>query len=70
VSPDRRGLARRPEPGQPQAHGREELPRRDLFDRSQGKIILLGRGTVRSNAFGDSSTTKIRWDLTLRRVRG
>ena len=48
----------------------EELPRGDLFDRSQGKIILLGKGTVRSNAFGDSSTTKIRWDLTLTRVRG
>lgn len=47
----------------------EELPRRDLFDRRQGKMIVLGRGKVTTNADGVSATTRIEWELTLVRRR-
>lgn len=47
----------------------EELPRADVFDRRQGKMIVLGKGTIRGGSDGVSYTTRIRWDLTLRRLR-
>jgi hypothetical protein len=47
----------------------EELPAHDLFDRRQGKILVLGRGKVHSSSSGVEATTRIRWTLTLRRVR-
>jgi hypothetical protein len=48
----------------------EELPYKDLFDKRQGKTILIGRGTQRQSVYGITSTSKIRWELTLRRLRG
>jgi len=47
----------------------EELPAHDLFDRGQGKMLVLGRGKVHSAYSGVEATTRIRWTLTLRRVR-
>lgn len=47
----------------------ESLPASDLFDRRQGKMIVLGKGAVRSNSGGTVSTTKISWTLTLTRLR-
>jgi hypothetical protein len=47
----------------------EELPRADLFDRRQGKMIVIGRGTVRGDSSGVRHTTTIEWDLTLTRIR-
>lgn len=47
----------------------EELPAHDLFDRRQGKMLVLGRGKVHSAYSGVEATTRIRWTLTLRRVR-
>jgi hypothetical protein len=53
------------------AHGTpgEELPAVDLFDRSQGKILVLGKGLVRRTAMDVTSTTRIEWTLTLTRLR-
>lgn len=48
----------------------EEFPRKDVFDRRQGKVIVLGKGTVRGGSQGTKYTTKIRWELTFTRVRG
>jgi hypothetical protein len=48
----------------------ETLPPSDLFDRRQGKMIVLGKGVVRSNFGGITSKTTISWELTLTRVRG
>jgi hypothetical protein len=48
----------------------EELPYKDLFDKKQGKTILIGRGTQRQSVYGITSTSKIQWELTLRRLRG
>jgi hypothetical protein len=48
----------------------ESLPARDVFDRHQGKMIVLGKGVVRSNSDGTVSTTKISWELTLTRLKG
>jgi hypothetical protein len=47
----------------------QTLPRRDLFDRRQGKMIVIGRGKVTSNSAGVKSTTRITWTLTLVRLR-
>jgi hypothetical protein len=47
----------------------EKLPRADLFDKRQGKMIVIGRGAISSNAQGIRSTTRIQWDLTLTRLR-
>jgi hypothetical protein len=47
----------------------ESLPAKDVFDRRQGKMIVLGKGVVRSNFQGTVSTTKISWELTLTRVK-
>jgi hypothetical protein len=48
----------------------EDLPASDLFDRRQGKILVLGRGTLSRRGLGDmTSTTEIRWTLTLTRLR-
>jgi hypothetical protein len=47
----------------------EELPRSDVFDRRQGKMIVLGHGKVTSNDKGVRSTTRIEWELTLVRRR-
>lgn len=49
----------------------QELPLDDLFDRKQGKILVLGDGTVnRSSSNGISYRTHVEWTLTLRRLRG
>ncbi len=47
----------------------ESLPPSDLFDRRQGKMIVLGTGKVHSSFGGTVSTTKISWELTLTRVK-
>jgi hypothetical protein len=41
-----------------------------VFDRRQGKIIVLGKGNVRGGSQGTRYTTKTRWELTFTRVRG
>ena len=53
------------------AHGTagEELPAVDLFDERQGKMLVLGKGQVRRTAMDTTSTTRIRWTLTLTRLR-
>lgn len=45
-------------------------PARDLFDRSQGLVEVLGRKTFSEELqFGGSTTTTITWKLRLRRAR-
>lgn len=46
------------------------LPVKDLYDKRQGKMILIGRGTVRqTSSWGVTSTTKVTWELTLTRLK-
>lgn len=45
------------------------LPRDELFDRRQGKMLVLGEGKVHTNISGVDSTTRMDWTLTLTRVR-
>jgi hypothetical protein len=47
----------------------QTLPDRDLFDRRQGKMILLAHGTSTGGTDGVHYTTKVRWELTLKRLR-
>jgi len=48
----------------------QELPAADLFDKRQGKMIVLGKGTIRRTAMDVTYTVRIKWTLTLRRLRG
>ena len=41
----------------------------DLFDRSIGKHIVIGRGTRRVDNAGSVWTTKIRFEVTLKRTK-
>ena len=43
--------------------------RRDLFDRSQGLVEVLGRKTFSEPIEFGSTTTTISWKLRLRRAR-
>lgn len=55
------------------ANGRaigEALPAHDLFDRRQGKTIVLGKGTATGGDGGIHWTTHVEWTLTLKRVKG
>lgn len=46
-----------------------ELPREELFDKSLGKIIVIGRGKrVQDNGEG-IDTASIRWEVTFKRVK-
>ena len=45
------------------------LPARELLDRSIGKEIVLGRGRRHESAAGITVDTRLRWELTLERVR-
>jgi hypothetical protein len=45
------------------------LPARELLDRSIGKEIVLGRGRRHASAAGITVDTKLRWELTLERIR-
>jgi hypothetical protein len=45
------------------------LPARELFDRSIGKEIVLGRGHRHETAAGITVDTRLRWSLTLERIR-
>ena len=47
----------------------QRLPKNALYDRRQGKMLVIGRGTVRQNDAGVSSTTRITWTLTLVRLK-
>jgi hypothetical protein len=49
----------------------EELPAADLFDKRQGKMLVLGKGTVKrsDSSRGSASTTRVQWTLTLTRLR-
>ena len=49
----------------------EELPAADLFDKRQGKMLVLGKGLVKQSdsSLGIASTTRIEWTLTLIRLR-
>src|SRR5262245_6773575 len=44
-------------------------PEDEIFDRTERKIIILGRGADTESSGGDSSTTTLRWTLTLLRVK-
>jgi hypothetical protein len=45
------------------------LPARELLDRSIGKEIVLGRGRRHETAAGITIDTRLRWELTLERIR-
>src|SRR5262245_38857878 len=45
------------------------LPRAELFDRSIGKEIVVGRGHWRTRGLGRTVDMRLRWVLTLERVR-
>jgi hypothetical protein len=46
-----------------------KFPRREVFDKSLGKVIVIGRGKqVRTDA-ETTDTTRIRWEATFVRVR-
>jgi hypothetical protein len=45
------------------------LPVRELLDRSIGKEIVLGRGRRHESAAGITVHTRLRWTLTLERIR-
>ena len=48
----------------------ESLPLKDLYDKRQGKMIVLGKGTVKeTSSWGVTSTSKISWTLTLTRLK-
>jgi hypothetical protein len=48
----------------------QRYPARDLFDRSQGLVEVLGRKTFSGDLpFGGTTTTTITWKLRLRRAR-
>ena len=47
----------------------EALPLKDLYDKRQGKMIVIGRGAVSTNSNGYASSTKITWTLTLTRLK-
>jgi len=47
----------------------EALPLKDLYDKRQGKTIVIGRGAVSSSSNGYASSTKITWTLTLTRLK-
>jgi hypothetical protein len=46
-----------------------ELPREELFDKSLGKIIVIGRGKSVQKGAETSDTASIRWEATFRRVK-
>lgn len=46
-----------------------ELPRAELFDKSLGKIIVIGRGRSVQKGTETSDTASIRWEATFRRVK-
>ncbi len=45
-----------------------ELPRSELFDKSLGKIIVIGRGKSVQTGQETSDTASIRWEATFRRI--
>ncbi len=47
----------------------QRYPARDLFDRSQGLVEVLGRKTLREQLRFGTTTTTITWKLRLRRAR-
>jgi hypothetical protein len=47
----------------------QSLPVKDLYDRRQGKMIVLGKGAAVTNSGGTAATTKINWELTLTRLK-
>jgi hypothetical protein len=54
------------------ANGRtvgQDLPAHDLFDRRQGKMIMLGKGRASGNDNGVRWTTRVQWTLTLTRLK-
>lgn len=47
-----------------------ELPNSELFDRKIGKLITIARGTRDYVLHEYEETTTVRWEITLRRMRG
>lgn len=47
----------------------EELPAVDIFDKRQGKMLVLGEGAIKRSSMDIDYTVRISWTLTLTRLR-